>query len=246
MTDTRAGAEEPGPDTRSQRSTSDGDGNGSGGALSRRQLLAAGGAAVAGGAIGLGAGLLIADDKETGESQEAAAQPTHALEALTADQAAILSAVLARLIPSDDSGPGAEEAMVWRYIDRALAGDLKEMLPLYSDGLAGLDAYARQTQGSPFTELTPEQQDEVLAALEAGEADGFPGDPQAFFNTLHSHAMEGMFGDPAHGGNAGFAGWKLIGYPGVRLAWSPSDMELDATPGGERHSTYEFSNFGAA
>jgi gluconate 2-dehydrogenase gamma chain len=28
---------------------------------------------------------------------------------------------------------------------------------------------------------------------------------------------EGIFGDPMYGGNAGKAGWELIGFPGVKL-----------------------------
>ena len=32
----------------------------------------------------------------------------------------------ARIIPADSSGPGAREAKVWRYIDRALAGALEQ------------------------------------------------------------------------------------------------------------------------
>ncbi|MDE3194980.1 MAG: gluconate 2-dehydrogenase subunit 3 family protein, partial [Acidobacteriota bacterium] len=28
------------------------------------------------------------------------------------------------------------------------------------------------------------------------------------------HAIEGMFCDPLHGGNAGMIGWRMIDYPG--------------------------------
>ena len=31
--------------------------------------------------------------------------------------------------------------------------------------------------------------------------------------------LEGIFGDPMHGGNANLVGWKLIGYPGPRLSY---------------------------
>ena len=40
------------------------------------------------------------------------------------------------------------------------------------------------------------------------------GDPGGFFATLLEYTRQGMFADPIHGGNAGFAGWDLIGYPG--------------------------------
>src|SRR5271170_3741695 len=51
-----------------------------------------------------------------------AAAPLEALETLTAAEADILEAIVARLIPSDQNGPGATEARAAHYIDRALAG----------------------------------------------------------------------------------------------------------------------------
>ncbi|MBI1873140.1 MAG: gluconate 2-dehydrogenase subunit 3 family protein [Acidobacteria bacterium] len=44
------------------------------------------------------------------------------LQALTATEAELLDAIVARLIPTDAGGPGASEAGAVRYIDRALAG----------------------------------------------------------------------------------------------------------------------------
>ena len=37
-----------------------------------------------------------------------------------------------------------------------------------------------------------------------------------------------MFGDPVYGGNQNFAGWDLIGYPGIKLVWSEADQQIDA------------------
>src|SRR5215470_16444426 len=48
-----------------------------------------------------------------------------ALETLTAAEADTLEAIVARLIPADESGPGATEARAAHYIDRALAGPLR-------------------------------------------------------------------------------------------------------------------------
>jgi gluconate 2-dehydrogenase gamma chain len=54
-----------------------------------------------------------------------APKPTgEALETLTAAEADALEAIVARLIPSDENGPGAIEARAAHYIDRALAGPL--------------------------------------------------------------------------------------------------------------------------
>jgi hypothetical protein len=37
-----------------------------------------------------------------------------------------------------------------------------------------------------------------------------------------------MFGDPSHGGNAGYAGWDLLGFPGVKVTFTGDDQALDA------------------
>ena len=37
---------------------------------------------------------------------------------------------------------------------------------------------------------------------------------------LVEHTREGMFCDPAHGGNRDLVGWKLLGYPGVHRDWT--------------------------
>src|SRR5690606_26276756 len=61
-------------------------------------------------------------------------------QALTDAEIATLTAATGRLIPTDDLGPGAIEAGVFIYIDRLLAGQGAETLPMYQDGLAALDA----------------------------------------------------------------------------------------------------------
>ena len=48
---------------------------------------------------------------------------------------------------------------------------------------------------------------------------------QAFFNTVRTHTMEGMFADPVYGGNKDFAGWVLVGFPGAQPLFSPTDLQ---------------------
>src|SRR5262245_9164207 len=61
-------------------------------------------------------------------TRTAQAQPAttarEALESLTAAESDVLEAIAARLIPTDENGPGATEARAAHYIDRALAGPL--------------------------------------------------------------------------------------------------------------------------
>ena len=69
------------------------------------------------------------------------------------------------------------------------------------------------------------QHAEHMRALEQGKASNFSWpSAQAFFNTVRTHTMEGMFADPIYGGNKDFAGWRLIGFPGAQPAFSPADL----------------------
>jgi gluconate 2-dehydrogenase gamma chain len=149
------------------------------------------------------------------------------LTSLIPRESAILDAFSARLIPSDDNGPGAREANVVRYIDLALAGDYRAHRMAYAEGLRAVDDYATATYGRGFCELTPREQDAVVAAVESGDVAGFASGSTAFFELLREHVLEGMFGDPAWGGNAGFVGWDLLGYTGIRPVWTEEDQQLD-------------------
>ncbi|TAK20708.1 MAG: gluconate 2-dehydrogenase subunit 3 family protein [Chloroflexota bacterium] len=133
----------------------------------------------------------------------------------TLAEARVVAAAAARMFPSDDLGPGAPEAGVVFYIDRALAGHDADLAALYRRGVADLDARARAAADCPFARAAPETQDAILAAL---EAEGSP-----FFAALLTHTREGMFADPIHGGNRDMVGWKLLGHPGVQMAYGPTD-----------------------
>src|SRR5947207_750187 len=72
---------------------------------------------------------------------------------LTASEAETLRAIIARLIPADENGPGALEARADRYIDRGLAGALKSSRPAYTTGLAGVNARAQSAKGAAFSKM---------------------------------------------------------------------------------------------
>ena len=146
-----------------------------------------------------------------------AAPRREALETLTAAEADTLEAIVARIIPTDENGPGAAEARAAHYIDRALAGPLHSSRAAYAAGLAAVDAYAQSSKGAPFVTLTAKDQDAVLSDMEKNIATGFTPNAAAFFNLLRTHTIQGTFCDPYYGGNANFIGWDLLGYPGVRL-----------------------------
>jgi gluconate 2-dehydrogenase gamma chain len=166
-----------------------------------------------------------------------------ALETLTAVEADALEAIVARLIPTDENGPGATEARATHYIDRALAGPLVSSRVAYALGLAAVDEYAQVSRGAPFSNLSAEGQDAVLQDMEKNIATGFAPNSSVFFEMVRAHTLQGTFGDPYYGGNANFVGWDLIGYPGIRMAVSDDEQGMKATPTAVRESAYENGMF---
>jgi gluconate 2-dehydrogenase gamma chain len=220
--------------------------------ISRRDLLKR--AAVVGAAVaasdgvaeglepGAGAAAIGGPDGAIGHVMEAAREP---LENLTATEADLLEAIVARLIPTDANGPGAAEARAAHYIDRALGGALASSRPAYTSGLAALDRYARSSRGKTFTELSATDQDSVLIDVETGAATGFTGSSAQFFALVLNHTHQGTFGDPYYGGNANFVGWDLIGYPGIRTMVTAADqqqLEKGALKSNHK-SAYDYQNF---
>src|SRR6516164_9554793 len=137
-----------------------------------------------------------------------------------------VAAFAERLVPGAPGKPGARDAGVLNYIDLALAGAYADLQDFYRRALAQLDAFCRKAYGEPFAKLESARQDEVIKALEDDKADGFVWPKaQAFFNTVRTHTMEGMFADPIYGGNKDFAGWRLVGFPGAQPAFSAADMK---------------------
>ncbi len=131
-----------------------------------------------------------------------------ALAPFTARQTATMRAALDRIIPPDDF-PGGWDAGVGEYLRRQLSGDLAPLVADYRAGLDALDAAARTSSGRDFVALTAEEQDALLAAIEAGAH----GPALAtFFATLVTNAIEGYYSDPGNGGNRDGRAWQMIGF----------------------------------
>lgn len=194
--------------------------------------------------------------------------------ALTSNELATVRAAVGRLIPTDDLGPGADECGVHIYIDQALAGPDAGMLEAYQSGLAALDqaagsdgftAASAETQDSVLhaaetgnaETATPVPAGTVSAtpmtngspagtpAAETSQVHGVKADiPEGFFPMLLEHTRQGMFGDPVYGGNANFAGWDLIRYPGIKLVWSQDEQEIDVDVKPEHISVEKYGGTG--
>lgn len=169
---------------------------------------------------------------------------------------------MARIIPTDDD-PGAREAGTIVWLDRYLSGiehihaqpdgsgfitltgkeadawrgRIEELRGRYRAGVEILDRVSRRRFESDFRSLTADEQDAVLAALEAGDvgdtdtdADSGAGgsgalvrtrtqaaideDSLPFFALLVVHTRQAFYSDPVYGGNRDHVGWKLVGFHG--------------------------------
>jgi gluconate 2-dehydrogenase gamma chain len=198
------------------------------------------------GLAGAAAAISGAPAVDTATAQTPAPAPAprrEALETLTAAEADTLEAIVARLIPTDENGPGAAEARAAHYIDRALVGPLRSSRAAYAAGLAALDAYAQSAKGAPFTKLSAQDQDAVLTDMEKNVATGFTPNAATFFNLLRTHTIQGTFCDPYYGGNANFVGWDLIGYPGIRLTVTEDEQRMNLRAKPVRQSAYDDAMF---
>lgn len=160
---------------------------------------------------------------------------------LTDAERRCVDAITARLIPSDDAGPGARDAGVTDFIDSQLAGfygrgerwymrgpfvegteqqGYQSELPpaaLYRKAIEALDAHCRDRFGDrAFADLPEEEQDAVLGRIDEGELELDGISAKGFFGLVRENAIEGFFCDPIYGGNRDMVGWKLVGFPGAR------------------------------
>jgi gluconate 2-dehydrogenase gamma chain len=174
--------------------------------LSRRRFLAAG--ATSGLATAVVVGSAARATTPANDSAAAQSQPTPQVAGQASPagftyfnpfQAAIVVAAAARLIPTDENGPGASEAGVVYFIDRQLSsdyglsgrryeqgpyqsgtstqGDQSGLLmrDRYRLGIAGVEAHAQQVYQRGFAMLGPDQQDRILHDMEQGVPTTFDG-----------------------------------------------------------------------
>jgi gluconate 2-dehydrogenase gamma chain len=153
------------------------------------------------------------------------------------EEALFIEAACERLIPADESGPGALGAGVPIYLDKQLGGAWGAGERLYRSGPwqsgtptqgyqlpfspaelfhASLRAISRDLgRATPFHEMSAEAQDVYLKSLESGahDLDGVPSG--VFFDMLLKMTVEGFFSDPVYGGNRDMVAWRMIGFPGA-------------------------------
>jgi gluconate 2-dehydrogenase gamma chain len=150
-------------------------------------------------------------------ARQAAQSPTPPkFQFLSPAQASEVEAISARIIPTGDT-PGAREAGVVYFIDRALTTFSIEDQKTYQDGLSELQARVRKMFPGveKFSAVGPEQQDEVLHSFDEHPAPGGRrtrpnSGMQDFLETIRQHTIAGFLIDPDSGSNRDGVGWKVI------------------------------------
>jgi hypothetical protein len=144
-------------------------------------------------------------------------QHVPAIRFFTDPEARALDAVADRIIPQEDREP-RERVPITPFIDQALFEDdtdgfRKADMPWEQDawkwGLAGIEETSQARFGTDFASSSAEQQDEVLSAVQSGQAEGqtwqrLPA--QEFFSKLVQQVVSVYYAHPT--------AWAEIGWPG--------------------------------
>ncbi|WP_413376509.1 gluconate 2-dehydrogenase subunit 3 family protein [Alkalihalobacillus sp. 1P02AB] len=157
---------------------------------------------------------------------------------------AVLEAACERIFPEDQNGPGAISLGVPFFIDHQLAGawgyNAKEYMqgPFYpgsefqgyqtallrhevfDEGITAIETYSHtHYDGAKFVDLDDEQKDDVLSQFADGEVEMHGVTSTTFFRLLRAATLEGVYADPAYGGNKNMQGWRMKGFPGHQMSF---------------------------
>lgn len=174
----------------------------------------------------------------TAEEKEASA--TLAYTFLRPSESAFVERLADHMVPADDLSPSGNELGIPVYIDRALSsgwgkGDRVYLQGPFFEGsknqgyqLAltparlfrlGTEAtlqFVLNIYGKDFSQLSTTEVDDLLHRLKDGRASLNDDVPSVdYFSLLYALVREGLFADPAYGGNRNKAGWRMLGFPGV-------------------------------
>jgi hypothetical protein len=140
-----------------------------------------------------------------------------ALRFFSPEEAQLLDAVVDRLIPQPDRAPD-DRVVITPFLDQMLFDDdtdgfRKEGMPwdqeVWRQALTGIDQTSDARYGRRFVELDGTQQDDVLSAVQLGEAEGavWEGLPSgAVFDKVLQEVASVYYAHPS--------AWAEIGWPG--------------------------------
>lgn len=134
-------------------------------------------------------------------TQMAGADGPPVLAYLDADDARLIDALAACIVPTDDT-PGAREAGAVYFIDRSLRTWAAGAAAEFGAGLATFRADFGATHGQGFADVDEATRISYLETVER----------TPFFGAVRFLTLLGMFALPSYGGNRDGIGWKLIGF----------------------------------
>lgn len=131
---------------------------------------------------------------------------------LTGQESTLLDALVEQIIPTDD-WPGGCDAGVTNFIDKQLVGPYTRYQEAYRKGLHAIQETCKTKFQKQFENLSWEEQTQFLKKMEAGKMEGKAwekGFDREFFGLIRSHAMQGFYGSPRHGGNKNNVSYKMM------------------------------------
>jgi len=156
--------------------------------------------------IGVGAGVIAtlpvlgarsqaqeaAHDHANHAAQSAAAAQPQPLRFFTEDENRTVIELSERIIPADDSSPGAKAAKVNEYIDLIVSESSDPTKQTWREGLAAINKMSRERFGKAFPDAAADQQIELLTEISKNEKS-----PQTveerFFRTIKYATVDGYY-----------------------------------------------------
>ncbi len=172
------------------------------GTISRRDFLARSGGVF--GTAWLAANFPAIAAAANAAGRVASGEEEESFEFFSVADGALIDAISSQIIPSEGPGPGAREAKVVVFIDRAMTGFMKSG----ADGfVVGLQAFAQA-----FSDAWPQEMS-FATAESAIQVEFFATQvDNDFFGLVRFLTHVGMFASPSYGGNFQKKGWQLLSF----------------------------------
>ena len=130
------------------------------------------------------------------QHMHAATQATDAkpqpLKFFTPEENRTITEMSERIIPSDDSSPGAKAARVNEYIDLVISESPEAVKQTWREGLASVNQMSNDKFKKPFADASADEQVELLKAISKNERN-----PQTvaekFFRTIKNATIDGYY-----------------------------------------------------
>jgi hypothetical protein len=117
---------------------------------------------------------------------------TYKLRFFTADENATVIEMSERIIPADDSSPGAKAAKVNEFIDLMVSESPEDVKKQWREGLTAITQKSRSAYGKPFHEASTDQQIALLTEISANEKAPKTIE-ERFFRTIKNSTVDGYY-----------------------------------------------------